>query len=121
MKGNRSMRKLLLIVGTVVAASILATSHSAQAQGTAFIYTGQLSDGNGPVNGTYDLMFTLYGGSTGGSPVAGPETRPAILVNNGEYAVVLDFGVAFDGGARWLEIAAQTNGGTGFITLSPRQ
>src|SRR6185369_2461568 len=99
---------LLLILATV--ATILGTSRTARAQGTAFIYTGQLSDGNGPVNGTYDLMFTLYGGSTGGSPVAGPETRPAILVNNGEYAVVLDFGVAFDGGARWLEIAAQTNG-----------
>ena len=116
------MRKLLLIVGTVVAASILATSHSAQAQGTAFIYNGQLSDGNGPVNGTYDLMFTLYGTGTGGSAVAGPETNGATLVNNGQYAVVLDFGAAaFDGSPRWLEIAAQTNGGSGFITLLPRQ
>jgi hypothetical protein len=117
------MRKLsgslLLIVAT--AAAILAAPHTARAQGTAFIYRGQLSDGSGPVTGTYDLMFTLYGASTGGSAVAGPAAHPASIVNNGDYAVVLDFGAVFDGSSRWLEIAVQTNGGTGFITLSPRQ
>src|SRR5690349_10229681 len=120
---TKSMRKLsvnlLSIVATV--ATILATSHTARAQGTAFIYAGQLSDGNGPANGTYDLMFTLYGTSTGGSSIAGPETNAATIVNNGEYTVVVDFGAALDGSARWLEIAVQTNGGTGFVTLSPRQ
>src|SRR5205823_11085096 len=100
---------------------ILATSSTARAQGTAFIYTGQLGDGNGPANGTYDLTFTLYGTSVGGSAIAGPETNAATLVNNGDYSVVLDFGAALDGSPRWLEIAAQTNGGTGFVALSPRQ
>src|SRR5262249_14752819 len=49
------------------------------------------------------------------------ETQSATTVNNGEYTVVLDFGAALDGSARWLEIAVQTNGGAGFNTLSPRQ
>src|SRR6516164_699775 len=122
MKGN-SMRNrsvsLLLIAVTVTV--IMAPLRTARAQGTAFIYNGQLNVGNGPANGTYDLMFTLYGTSTGGSAIAGPETQAATPVNNGEYAVVLDFGAAFDGSARWLEVAAQTNGGSGFVTLSPRQ
>ncbi|PWU11757.1 MAG: hypothetical protein C5B50_22765, partial [Verrucomicrobia bacterium] len=122
MKGN-SMKyrnvRLLLIVATI--ATSMALSPTAHAQGTAFIYAGQLSDGNGPANGTYDLMFTLYGTSTGGSAIAGPETQAATVVHNGAYTVVLDLGGTFDGSARWLEIAAQTNGGTGFVTLSPRQ
>src|SRR4051812_36465328 len=117
------MRKLsvsfLLIVAT--AASLLATAHTARAQGTAFVYSGQLNNGSGPVAGTYDLMFTLYDASTGGSAVATEDTHLATVVNNGDYTVVLDFGAAFGGSPRWLEIAAQTNGGTGFITLSPRQ
>src|SRR5262245_6721899 len=120
---TKSMSKLsvnlLSIVATV--ATMLATSSIVRAQSTAFIYTGQLSDGSGPANGTYDLMFTLYGASTGGSALAGPETLAATPVNNGEYTVVLDFGAALDGSARWLEIAVQTNGGAGFNTLSPRQ
>src|SRR5689334_13111481 len=114
---NRSV-SLLVIVATV--AISVAPLRMVLAQGTAFVYTGQLSDGNGPVNGTYDLMFTLYGASAGGAAIAGPKTNAATIVNNGEYAVVLNFGAAFDGTPRWLEIAAQTNGGTGFITLSPR-
>src|SRR5262245_21709250 len=115
---NRTIR-VLLLVATV--ATILAPSCTVRAQGTAFNYAGQLNDGSSPANGTYDLMFTLYGTDTGGSAIAGPQTLAATSVNNGEYAVVLDFGAAFDGSARWLEIAAQTNGGSGFITLSPRQ
>src|SRR5262249_5432904 len=118
MKG-KSMRKLSVSLLSIVAtvAIMLSTSRAVRAQGTVFIYTGQLSDGNGPVNGTYDLMFTLYGASTGGSAIAGPQTNAATIVNNGEYTVALDFGAAFDGSPRWLEIAAQTNGGAGFATL----
>src|SRR3954447_1668054 len=115
------MRKLSagLLLTIAIVITFLATSDTVGAQGTAFVYTGQLSDGNGPANGTYDLMFTLYGASTGGSAIAGPETRAATVISNGDYVVVLDFGAAFDGSERWLEIAAQTNGGTDFTTLSP--
>ena len=60
----RKLRVSLLLIGAVI--TVLATSHTAHAQGTAFTYSGQLSDGNGPVTGSYDLMFTLYGASSGG-------------------------------------------------------
>src|SRR5262245_56180018 len=109
------------LLSIVTVATIVATSHTARAQGTAFVYNGQLNDGSGPVTGTYDLMFSLYGASTGGSAIAGPEARPATTVNLGDYAVALDFGPVFDGSPRWLEIAVQTNGGSGYVTLSPRQ
>jgi hypothetical protein len=94
---------------------------SSYAQGTAFSYSGQLSDTNGPANGTYDLTFALFATDTGGTAIAGPVTNAATEVINGQYTAVLDFGAVFDGTARWLEIGAQTNGGTGFVTLIPRQ
>ncbi|HEV2434362.1 MAG TPA: hypothetical protein VG077_00020 [Verrucomicrobiae bacterium] len=40
------------------------------AQGTAFTYQGRLNTASGPANGSYDLTFALYGGSSGGSAVA---------------------------------------------------
>ena len=110
----------MLIVATV--ATILAPSGTACAQGTTFIYTGQLSDEHGPANGTYDLTFTLYGTSTGGSAIAGPETNAATLVSNGEYAALLDFGAALDGSPRWFRNRRPDQWWhVGFITLSPRQ
>jgi len=93
------------------------------AQGTAFNYQGRLNDGTNPANGSYDLTFTIYGGLTGGSPVAGPATNSAIGVSNGLFSITLDFGNSpFSAGAqRWLEIAARTNSATSFTTLAPRQ
>ena len=39
------------------------------AQGTAFTYQGQLSDGGAPARGIYDLLFTIYDLATGGSAI----------------------------------------------------
>jgi trimeric autotransporter adhesin len=111
-------RKLLIWAG-------LASSFALNvfAQGTAFNYQGQLNDGTNPANGSYDLTFAIYGGLTGGSPVAGPATNSAIGITNGLFSVTLDFGSSpFSAGAqRWVEIAARTNGATSFTTLAPRQ
>jgi len=35
--------------------------------------------------------------------------------------VVLNFGNVFNGSNYWIELAARTNGGAAFTTLSPRQ
>ena len=46
----------------------------------------------------------------------------AQVLSNGVFAVMLDFGNGvFNGEAVWLQIAVQTNGGSGFTELSPRQ
>jgi hypothetical protein len=99
----------------------LALTLSAQAQGTAFTYQGLLTDQFNPANGTYDLTFTLFGVSSGGSAIAGPKTNSATSVSNGIFTVTLDFGANFPGGDRWLEIGVRTNGVNSFLALAPRQ
>lgn len=93
------------------------------AQGTAFSYQGRLNDGANPASGIYDLRFTLYDSTNNpGVMVGGPVTNSAIAISSGLFTVTLDFGApVFDGQQRWLEVAAQTNGGSAFSVLSPRQ
>ena len=92
------------------------------AQGTAFTYQGNLDSSNAPANGNYDLLFTLYSTNSGGDAIAGPITNSATFVTNGLFTTVIDFGTGvFNGNPRWLEIGVQTNGGTAFTTLTPRQ
>ena len=96
---------------------------TAFAQGTAVTYQGQLSDGSGPANGSYDLQFAIWDSLAGGATIAGPLTSPTTGVSNGLFTVVLDFGPgAFTGPRRWLEIGVRTNGSGGsYSTLTPRQ
>jgi hypothetical protein len=91
------------------------------AQGTAFTYQGRLYDGGNPANGDYDLQFALYDASTNGNQVGSAMTNAATAVTNGLFTVTLDFGGVFNGSNYWLQIAARTNGGSAFTTLSPLQ
>ena len=104
--------------------TLAAQATIASAQGTAFTYQGQLSNGGTAANGLYELTFTLYGASSGGSPLAATVTNSATPVTNGLFSVLLDFGnnPFTNGGPRWLELAVRTNsGGIAFNTLTPRQ
>ena len=80
-------------------------------------------NGGNPASGSYDLKFTLFGGSSGGSAVAGPVTNAPVGVSNGLFTVMLDFGNGvFTGANRWLEIGVRTNGSVAaYATLSQRQ
>jgi hypothetical protein len=92
------------------------------AVGSGFTYQGRLKDGGNPANGQYDLLFTLYDDLTAGSQVGVPITVTNQAVTDGLFTLQLDFGSpAFQGSARWLEIAASQAGGGSFTTLSPRQ
>ncbi len=115
------MKYLRIIVGIAIA-SLFTAAQPVMAQGTAFTYQGQLSDG-GPANGSYDLAFTVYDtNAPAGNWVAGPITNSAVAVTNGMFVVNLDFGAGvFNGSSRWLEMAVRTNGGSSFTTLAPRQ
>ena len=92
-------------------------------QGSAFTYQGRLTDNGSPANGTYDFQFTLYDAATNGSQVGSPVTVEDVAVSDGLFTVQLDFGSsAFDGNARWLEIAVRPGNSTGsYTTLMPRQ
>lgn len=95
---------------------------TAFAQGTAFTYQGQLLNGGAVATGLYDLQFSLYTSSSGGSASFGPVSASATPVTNGLFTVTIDFGTGvFNGTTYWLDISVRTNGGGTFTELSPRQ
>ncbi len=96
-------------------------SLTAFAQSTAFQYQGRLNDGDSPASGLYDLRFALFDADSGGFQQGSTVTNAATLVSNGVFTVTLDFGNQFNGANRWVELAVQTNGGPGFVSLTPRQ
>ena len=113
-------KTLLLLLCNLTALGL--SLNSAQAQGTAFTYQGRLNDAGNLPSGTYDMYFSLFATSSGGTTLGVVTNRP-VAVSNGLFTVTLDFGSGvFTGAARWLEIGVRTNGSSGFYTtLAPRQ
>src|ERR1039457_7092725 len=102
--------------------ALFAVTVRLQAQGTGFTYQGRLNTGTNPATGTYDLTFSLYGVSSGGSYLAGPVHTTGVGVTNGLFTVLVDFGAGvFTGGSNWLSIGVRTNGGGAFTPLTPRE
>ena len=95
--------------------SALVLAGAVHAQDTSFTYQGQLQSGGALFSGIANLEFTLYDSPSGGTIVAGPLVRNDWPVSDGLFQVELDFGAAFDGSQRWLEINVD---GT---VLAPRQ
>ncbi len=91
--------------------------------GTGFLYQGRLKDGDRPASGLYNFRFKLYTAQSGGSQVGPTVTRSNVLVSNGLFAVLLDFGAgAFTGEARWLQVEVARGGGVfPWYVLPPRQ
>ena len=83
----------------------------AEPVGTVFTYEGWLTDANGPADGLYDFLFTLYDDPDPnlGTQIGYINEANDVYVIEGRYAVDLDlcFGDpnVFNGEARWLEIA----------------
>ncbi|HSM55634.1 MAG TPA: pectinesterase family protein [Candidatus Sulfomarinibacteraceae bacterium] len=93
------------------------------ALGSGFTYQGRLALEGDPADGQYDFQFRLYDAATDGNLIAGPLVMTDETVAGGVFTVVLDFGAeAFDGQARWLQIAVRQSGSGGsYSALSPRQ
>jgi hypothetical protein len=72
--------------------SLFAAANPVLAQGTAFTYNGVLNHNGAPVNGGYDLRFTVYDANALGNLVAGPFPVNAVGVTNGLVAARIDFG-----------------------------
>jgi hypothetical protein len=93
-----------------------------QPVGTAFTYQGRLLDGGNPATGAYDLQLALFDAEAGGSQVGSTITRDDVAVSSGLFVMSLDFGAAFTGSRRWLEIRVRPGASTGtFTTLGARQ
>lgn len=79
-------------------------------------YQGRLLEAGAAADGVYDITFSLWDASAGGSLVSGPVVLQDVPVESGLFTVSLDFGAeTFGSGSRWLEIEVA---GT---ALSPRQ
>ncbi len=92
------------------------------AQGTAFTYQGQLQNNGSPASGTYNLQFLLYTNKSVGSALAGPVTTNGVVITNGLFTVLVDFGAGvFTGSNYWMQIGVETNGAGSFTPLMPRQ
>ncbi|MGQ9841813.1 MAG: hypothetical protein ACUVR4_15140, partial [Anaerolineae bacterium] len=92
--------------------------------GTAFTYQGQLKSGGSPVNGNCDFQFSLWDAAIGGAQVGSTQAKTNVAVSDGYFTIPdLNFGsTAFQGDARWLQIAVRCPAGSGtYTTLSPRQ
>ncbi len=101
-----------------------AEPQSAQAAlGTAFTYQGRLNDAGNPANGAYDFQFKLFDAVSGGTQIGGVVPKNDLPVSGGLFTTDLDFGAgAFDGQARWLEVAVRPGASTGaYTTLAPRR
>jgi len=106
---------------------------AASPTGTGFTYQGRLKTGGAPLTGTADFQFSLWDAAgtgsppTGGNQVGATQAVNSVAVTGGLFTVQLnaagEFGAtAFNGDARWLQIAVRSPAGSGtFTTLSPRQ
>ncbi|HUT28367.1 MAG TPA: hypothetical protein VMX13_01140 [Sedimentisphaerales bacterium] len=89
---------------------------------TSFTYQGQLKELGEPAMGLYDFVFTLYDAEINGSQIGDALLLEDVVVSNGLFSVLLDFGEApFDGNLYWLEIDVKPIDINDFTTLTPRQ
>lgn len=120
MKFRRSLL-LALAVGTLCPLAL------AQPLTSSFTYQGELSDGGAPVNGAYDLTFRLFDAASGGTQSGPTLCSDDLTVTNGKFTVSLDFGNAFPGVRRFIEVQVRSGAAgdcantTGYTTLLPRQ
>jgi len=117
---------LSFIIALTVIAVLCSSLQRAVAQSSlgSFTYQGRLADTNGPATGQFDIGFTLFNASAGGSTVAPAINRASVPVTNGLFTVVLEFtGVnIFDGTDRWLSLSVKRSGAAGASqVLAPRQ
>ncbi|MDQ3061807.1 MAG: hypothetical protein M3R14_02940, partial [Acidobacteriota bacterium] len=87
-------------------------------QTTEFSYQGFLSDNSASANGNFDFEFRLFDAANGGT-LLGSLQRPNVVVTNGVFSVVLNFG-SFPAADRFLEIVVRPSGGGALTTLAPR-
>ncbi|HLP83952.1 MAG TPA: hypothetical protein VK157_06340 [Phycisphaerales bacterium] len=114
-------RMLVAVVGLAVSSCALAQS------ATTFTYQGELRDGATPANGAYDVRFRLFDSAAGTTQLGPTLCVDDVTVDNGKFAVLLDFGAQFSQPGRFLEVAVRAGAAStctdpaGFTALVPLQ
>ncbi len=133
MRSHRTILAFAFLVSAIAAPAFAIASHgspggdqhqvqAATAFGTTITYQGRLVDAGAPANGVYDLRFLAYDAEVGGTQFGAVVTKEDVLVTNGLFTTLLDFGAdAFKGDQRWVEMAVKPGTGGSFTVLSPRQ
>jgi hypothetical protein len=94
---------------------------------TQFAYQGLLEQGGVPADGLHDMRFRLLDAAAEGNALGLPICFDGVDVVDGLFSVDLDFGPAFEGHSRFLEISVRGDSTAGncsngaYTTLSPRQ
>ncbi|MBP7866116.1 MAG: hypothetical protein KA419_09220 [Acidobacteria bacterium] len=91
--------------------------------GTGITYQGRLADDGLPANGAYDFEFKLFEGLSTSSQVGSTVTVNDLVVANGLFSTLLDFGEGiFNGQILYLQISVRPGADAGAYTdLTPRQ
>ncbi len=112
-----------LIVRAIALLFVVTGFSRADGQTTAFIYQGSISTNGNPMNGTYDIRFSVFATPTGGERLDPAITNRATVVSDGVFVATLDFGSGvFTGPDRWLEIGVRSPASfEDYVTLAPRQ
>jgi hypothetical protein len=113
----KTVQKMIISIFTVLVVGVAGLF----AQSTAFTYQGKLRDTGSTANGMYDFEFRLFDAQNNGVQVGSTSSKPSVSVVDGVFTVTLDFGAAFTGPDRWIEISISPAGVGNFTTLAPRQ
>jgi len=110
-------------LAVILAVSLLPLPATAAPLGSAFTYQGALESASAPATGPFDFEFRIYDDPAAALPLGAPVLRDDVALAGGVFTVDLDFGTAaFNGQARWLEIAVRPGTSSGAYTpLLPRQ
>jgi len=70
-----------------------------------FVYQGRLEQNGLPVNGSYNLSFSLWNQATGGTQIGSTIHEPAYPVIDGVFSISLAFPGAFAGDQTYLQVS----------------
>lgn len=120
------MRTRAIALALLAGSALFAPAAHAQlaSPDPTFTYQGRLDDSGLPANGTYQMYFELYAAPAGGSPVGsvGTIAAPASVdVQQGLFSLPLNFGAAFDGNERFLQVYVRAGSSGAFTPLPSRQ
>ncbi len=111
------------MIAIAVAVGALSLPAEAVPLGSAFTYQGHLTEAGQPALGLYDIQVCLFDSATTPIPLSCAADFDDVPVEDGLFALSLDFGAeSFTGDERFLELRVRAGSRSGgYAILAPRQ